>query len=255
LFTLLLSICGDKNRPYRDANCGSARPLTLPSVELTTVTSGTATTTSSSSSSASHTNELTPTPSCTTNVNMALEYLDHPDAQGDDDNLNNNVLSNSRNANSGLLSSNNVRHNETSSVLNINRPITRSLSRLAAPKETHSPCPRTLRTKNRNYLLSSPTERHAPLPGQMVDKAGNNGSSSFVDHSSCVSNIGSNSNINSRLHSTRSSARLQSVPCKLGSSIGIGSSAARNHYAASSTSKSSSLYRSSVIVNKSPAYK
>ncbi|CAG7833155.1 unnamed protein product [Allacma fusca] len=68
------------------------------------------------------------------------------------------------------------------------RPVTRSLSRLATPKEPHIPCPRTLRTKNRNPLSAS--DRMTSLP-----------SSQWSDKSS---NMGNNNNLNSEASSTTS---------------------------------------------------
>ena len=160
----------------------------------------------------------------------------------------------------------------------IHRPVTRSLSRLATPKEPHITCPRTLRTKNRNPLGS--TERAFPLPSsQWSNKSSlgtnNNNNNSLKSEvssttttapSSCsrvysttTSTTSSSMFPSSRVH-TRSSSRTKTVVVsnnvsKVNSNM-IGSNVDRSNFAAPShsVSKVSSVFHSS-IASKSAAPK
>lgn len=234
-------------RPYRDANSGSARLLTLSKVTVSTCE----------------------TPA-TSNLNPPCKPLDNEHDQPR--NLNDYLCS----RNGGLLSG-----------VPVNRPVTRSLSRLTAPRESHSPCPRTLRAKNRNHVNSSSlvvdsAERIHKLgekPANANSEAGLKGSSSSSVVSAhpqgklnnqllpAVSHNNNNNNIISTRVTTRSSVRTHSYQSNTGQKLvdsntsgGATTSTTRTQLVSStsshpsSTKASSSLYRS-VVSNKSTTYK
>ncbi|CAL8078207.1 unnamed protein product [Orchesella dallaii] len=226
-------------RPYRDANCGSARLLTLSKVTLST-------------------SEIP----ATSNSNSPSKPLDT-----DHDQRNLNDYLHSRNG--GLLSG-----------VPVNRPVTRSLTRLAAPRESHNPCPRTLRAKNRNHVSSSLVESNDGISQQKLaeksSEASKKGSPPPKPNTIAQGKLASannqllptvshnNNNAISTRVTTRSSVRTHSYQTSTGGQKTLDNNASSGATTTTRTqlvttsshpsTKASSAYRS-VISNKSTTYK
>jgi len=228
-------------RPYRDANCGSARLLTLSKVTL-----------SSSEIPA------------TSNSNPPSKPL-----ETDHDQRNLNDYLHSRNG--GLLSG-----------VPVNRPVTRSLTRLAAPRDSHNPCPRTLRAKNRNHVNSSSlvessegisSQKLADKTGETAKKGGSPlpkpNTNAPGKHASANNQLlpavshNNNNTISTRV-TTRSSVRTHSYQSSSAGQKQLdnyasssGAAIARTQLVTTSShpsTKASTVYRS-VVSNKSTTYK
>lgn len=184
-----------------------------------------------------------------TSANLTLKSLENEPDQG---NVNNYVYSRS----SSLFSQSEV----------VTRPVTRSLTRLAAPRETHNPCPRTFRTKTRSHWSTSTVPSEAmdhsiskTSPPKTRD-ALDHGSSSIYHTSQSVSLVtDTNSNSSVPRVITRSSTRIHNVVSSSNKSNNNEESvspASRTNFAKldKPLPKSSSVFRS-VVASKSTPFK